>query len=156
MNLPYHVSTAAQSGSHESDLPPHHHPAAASSAVAIDLLPRLTRTAPNSAPYACARDPTSHRGHAPIVAHVPQPLPPAPVPCVLHALEHHAPGEFQWKKGPAREGYSCYGHPYCELWTTETACSPWAHCSLVCNFFTSGFNMGRNIEKRGMWTDWGR
>lgn len=114
-NPPRHVSTAAQSGSHGSvraPRRPHRHPCAASSAV--DLLPHLTRAAPNSAPCACARDPTSHPGHAPIAARVPQLPPPARVPCGPHALEPHVPCEFQRPKGPASEGCSCYGHPYCE------------------------------------------
>jgi hypothetical protein len=116
-NLPRHVSTAVQSGSHESAhaLPPlHHHPCAASSVVAIELLPRLTRAAPNSGPCACARDPMSHLGHAPIAARVPQPRPPALVPCGPHAFEPRVLYEFQRQRGPASEGYSCYGHQYCE------------------------------------------
>lgn len=134
MNLPRQVSSAEQSESYGSALRrPHHHPTAASLAVAIDLLPRLTHTVPDSASYACARDPTSDPGHAPIVAHVPQPPPLALAPCGPHSLEHNAPSEFQRQKGPAREGHSCYGHPYYELWTTENVCSALARCSLVYN-----------------------
>jgi hypothetical protein len=114
-NLPRHVSTAAQSGSHGSVRAPrcpHHHPCAVSSSV--DLPPHLTRAAPNSAPCACARDPTSHPGHAPIAARVPQLPPPARVPCGPHALGPRVPCEFQRQKGLVSEGCSCYGHPYYE------------------------------------------
>lgn len=114
-NPPHHVSTAEQSGSHGSALPPlHRHPGAASSMTAIDPLPRLTRAAPNSAPCACARDPMSHPGHAPIAARVPQPRPPALVPCGPHAAGPRVLCEFRRRKGPASGGCSCCGHPCCE------------------------------------------
>ena len=114
-NLPCHVSTAGQSGRHGIALPPlHRHPGVASSVAAIDLLRHLTRASPNSAPYACARDPMSHLGHAPIDARVRQPPPPVLEPCGLHAAVPRAPCGFQQQKGPASAGCSYYGHPYCE------------------------------------------
>jgi hypothetical protein len=95
-NSPRHVSTAARSGSHGSALPPlHRHPGVASLVAAIDLLCHLTRASPNSAPCACARDPTRYPGHAPIAARVRQPPPPALEPCGLHAAGPRVPCGFQ-------------------------------------------------------------
>ena len=65
-------------------LPHRRHPAASSTA-ATDLHFHQTRTAPST-----ARGPTSHPGHTPIAAHVPQPPPPGSTPDGPHVTGRHA------------------------------------------------------------------